>query len=368
MKVPLLDLTVQYQPLKAEIEAAVHKVMDNQTFILGPAVAAFEEHIAKYSRCRHAVGVSSGTDALLCSLMALDIGPGDEVIVPVFTFFGSAGAIARTGAKPVFVDIDPDTFNIDIHQIENAITPQTRAIMPVHLFGQMARMDAILEIAGRHGLAVIEDACQAIGSSQNSQMTGERSTCSCLSFYPSKNLAAFGDGGLILCQDDTFDQTCRYLRMHGESKRYYHNKIGGNFRLDALQAVVLDIKLKYLDGWVAKRRKNAALYNEWLSPAVQKPTIDTGNTSVYNQYVIRCPRRDDVQRFLTEKGIGSAIYYPVPLHLQECFGYLGGQPGQFPVAEQACREVLALPIYPELSQEQIGFVAESINEFYKGNR
>ncbi len=368
MKVPLLDLTVQYKTIKAEIEAAVIKVMDNQTFILGPAVAAFEEHIAQYCRCKHAVGVSSGTDALLCSLMALNIEPGDEVIVPVFTFFGSAGAVARTGAKPVFVDIDPDTFNIDVKQIENAITPKTRAIMPVHLFGQMAPMDAILEIAARHDLAVIEDACQAIGSSQNGHMTGELSTCACLSFYPSKNLAGFGDGGLILCQDDSFDQTSRYLRMHGESKRYYHSMIGGNFRLDALQAVVLDIKLKYLDGWVAKRRKNADLYNELLSSPVQKPKIDTGNTSVYNQYVIRAERRDELQRFLGEKGIGSAIYYPVPLHLQECFEYLGGRPGQFPVSEQACKEVLALPVYPELSEEQIAFVADTINEFYKGSK
>jgi dTDP-4-amino-4,6-dideoxygalactose transaminase len=307
--------------------------------------------------------VSSGTDALLCCLMAMGIGYNDEVIVPVFTFFGSAGVVSRTGAKPVFVDINPESFNIDVKQIKAAITSKTKAIMPVHLFGQMAQMEAIMAIARDHKLYVIEDTCQAIGSSQKGYRPGQLSDCACLSFYPSKNLAGFGDGGLILCEEEGFDQTCRYLRMHGEDKRYYHSLIGGNFRLDALQAVILDIKLKYLDSWVEKRRKNAALYDALLSSKVQKPKIETGNTSVYNQYVIRSDRRDELQRHLAEKEIGSAIYYPVPLHLQECFKDLGGRDGEFPVAEQACKEVLAIPVYPELSEEQIAYVAKTINDF-----
>ena len=363
MKVPLLDLKQQYQTIKAEIAPAVLALMESQMFVLGKPVLGLEKNLAAHGRCAHAVGLSSGTDALLLALMALDIGHGSEVIVPTFTFFASAGSVARVGARPVFVDIAPDTFNIDVNKIEQAITSRTRAIMPVHLYGQIAPMNEILEIAEKHNLAVIEDACQSIGSEQDGRRPGELSGCACISFYPSKNLAGFGDGGMILCQDEEFAQKCRYLRMHGEDKRYYHSMIGGNFRLDSLQGLVLDIKLKYLDGWAAKRQAHAAIYDKMLT-TVKTPKIVDGNVSVYNQYVIRAERRDELQQYLADKEIGSAIYYPVPLHLQECFAYLGGQPGDLPVAEQACKEVLALPVYPELSDEQIEYVAQSINEFY----
>ncbi len=364
MKVPLLDLKEQYQSLRTEIEPAVNELMANQTFVLGPVVAEFEKNLAHYSGCPFAIGVSSGTDALLCSLMAMDIGPGDEVIVPTFTFFGSAGAVSRTGAVPVFADIDPETFNLDPECVERAITDRTRAIMPVHLFGQMAPMGQIQAIARKYELRVIEDACQSIGARQEGKMTGQWGDCSCLSFYPSKNLAGFGDGGAILCRDETMDRMIRFLRMHGENKRYYHSYIGGNFRLDALQALVLDIKLRHLDGWVAKRRANAARYNERLCEAVKTPVILPENESVFNQYVIRTSRRDALREYLKQKDIGTAIYYPVPLHLQECFSELGGKTGDCPVAEQACQEVLALPIYPELTESQIDYVAHSINAFF----
>jgi len=364
MKVPLLDLKEQYQSIRSEIEPAVLNLMENQTFVLGPVVAEFEKNLAQYSQCTYAIGVSSGPDALLCSMMAMGIGPGDEVIVPTFTFFGSAGAISRTGATPVFVDVDPDTFNLDVECVEQAITDRTRAIMPVHLFGQMAPMGQIMAIAKKSELQVIEDACQSIGSRQEGKMTGQWGDCSCLSFYPSKNLAGFGDGGAILCQDEKLDQMCRFLRMHGENKRYNHSYIGGNFRLDALQALVLDIKLRHLDRWVAKRRANAVRYNERLCDAVKKPVILPENESVYNQYVIRTGRRDALQDYLKQKEIGTAIYYPVPLHLQECFSELGGKTGDCPVAEEACKEVLALPIYPELTESQIDSVADSINSFF----
>jgi len=363
MKVPLLDLKQQYQAIKAEIEPAVLALMESQMFVLGEPVLKLEKDLAAHGRCAHGIGLSSGTDALLLALMAFDIGYGSEVIVPTFTFFASAGSVSRVGAKPVFVDIDPDTFNLDVNKIEQAITSRTKAIMPVHLFGQMSPMNEIMEIAEKYNLAVIEDACQSIGSRQNGRRPGELSGCACLSFYPSKNLAGFGDGGMILCQDKAFAKKCRYLRMHGEDKRYYHSMIGGNFRLDSLQGLVLDIKLKYLDGWASKRQAHAAIYDKMLT-TVKTPKIVDGNVSVYNQYVIRVERRDELQQYLADKEIGSAIYYPVPLHLQECFGYLGGQPGDLPVAEQACKEVLALPVYPELSDEQIEFVAQSINDFY----
>ena len=367
MQVPLLDLTGQYQTLKNEIESAVLTLMASQRFVLGPPVADFEKHLADYHRCRWAIGVSSGTDALLCSLMALGISAGDEVIVPTFTFFGSAGAVARTGARPVFVDIDPATFNIDPAAVENALTKRTKAIMPVHLFGQLAPMEKLLPLAQAHGLALIEDACQSIGANRLGKTTGQWGDCSCLSFYPSKNLAAFGDAGMILGNDDQLEHRCRALRMHGEDRRYYHSMVGGNFRLDALQALVLDIKLPHLDGWVEQRRRHARIYDQRLKGLVTTPAILDGNDSVYNQYVIRAPRRDDLQQHLQQKGIGSAIYYPVPLHLQACFAHLKGKPGDCPVAEQACREVLALPVFPELNDEHINYVAMCIQEFYKEN-
>ena len=364
MKVPLLDLQEQYEVIRGEIEPAVLSLMASQQFVLGKPVSEFEEHMSAYCKCAHAMGVSSGTDALLCSLMALGIGSGDEVIVPTFTFFASAGAISRLGAVPIFVDIDADTFNIDVDQLESAITDGTRAIMPVHLFGQMAPMAEIMALASKYEVSVVEDACQSIGSEQEGKGPGQLGHCACLSFYPSKNLAGFGDGGMILCQDNELAQRCRYLRMHGEDKRYYHSMIGGNFRLDALQGLVLNIKLKYLDGWVKKRQAHAKIYDELLGDAVRKPKIREGNVSVYNQYVIRVDRRDELQKYLADKRVGSGIYYPVPLHLQECFAQRGGREGDCPVAEQACKEVLALPVYPELADEQIEYVALCVNEFY----
>lgn len=366
MKVPLIDLAGQYVSIQSEVEPAVLDLLRRQQFVLGEAVDRFEKHIAHHGHCPHAIGVSSGTDALLCAMMALNIGPGDEVIVPTFTFFASAGSIARLGAKPVFVDIDPVTFNIDPEKIKQAITPKTKGIMPVHLYGQMAPMAPIMDLARRHHLHVIEDACQSIGSLQHGKMPGELGTVACLSFYPTKNLAGPGDSGLILCQDADLAQRCRLLRVHGQEQIYYHRLVGGNFRIDALQAVVLDIKLKYLDGWAAQRQSHAALYDQLLKPPVQTPIIAPGNVSVYNQYVIRAPRRDELQPFLKQKDIGTGVYYPVPLHLQKCFAYLGGKPGDCPVAEKACQDVLALPVYPELTDEQITYVAQSINQFYLG--
>jgi dTDP-4-amino-4,6-dideoxygalactose transaminase len=364
MNVPLLDLTEQYESLKSEIEPAVLDLMRQQRFVLGPVVERFEQNIAHYCQCQHAVGVSSGTDALLCCLMALGVGPGDEVIVPTFTFFGSAGAVARVGADPVFIDVDPRTFNLDLDALAAAITPSTKAVMPVHLFGQMAPMRDLIALTRPRGIHVIEDACQSIGARQNDATPGQLSDAACLSFYPSKNLSAFGDAGLILCQDEKIDQACRFLRMHGETQRYYHALIGGNFRLDALQALVLDIKLKHLDRWAHARQRHAAQYDRLLTGDVVKPLVLPQNVSVYNQYVICAPRRDELKDHLQKKGVGSAIYYPVPLHLQQCFTYLGGKTGQCPVAERLCREVLALPVFPELADDRIQYVAESVNEFY----
>ncbi len=366
MKVPLLDLKPQYEQIRAEVEPAVLELMANQTFVLGPTVENFERNIAKYGQVGHAVGMSSGTDALLCALMAYDIKPGDEVIIPTFTFFATAGVVSRTGATPVFADIDPDTFNIDIDAIEKLISDNTKAIIPVHLYGQMAPMEELKALAQKFELKIIEDACQSVGAKQNGQCPGEIGDCAALSFYPSKNLAGFGDGGMLLCQDDELAQKFRYLRMHGEDKRYYHSMVGANFRLDSLQALVLDIKLKYLDQWAQKRRDNAAIYNDLMADIseIKLPVIFDGNESVYNQYVIRAEKRDQLKDFLTQKEIGSNIYYPVPLHLQECFKDLGGKTGDCPVSEQACKEVLALPVFPELTEEQLKFVADTIKEFY----
>ena len=366
MKVPLLDLKLQYEQIRAEVEPAVLELMANQTFVLGPTVQEFEKNIAKHGQVGHAVGMSSGTDALLCALMAYDIKPGDEVIIPTFTFFATAGVVARTGATPVFADIDPDTFNIDVDSIAKLITDKTKAIIPVHLYGQMAPMDDIMALAQKYELKVIEDACQSIGARQNSQGPGEIGDCAALSFYPSKNLAGFGDGGMLLCQDADLAQKFRYIRMHGEDKRYYHSMVGANFRLDSLQALVLDIKLKHLDKWAQQRRDNAAIYNDLMEgiDEIALPAIYEGNESVYNQFVIRAEKRDELKDYLAEKEIGSNIYYPVPLHLQECFKNLGGKAGDCPVSEKACEEVLALPVFPELTEDQLKFVADTIKEFY----
>ena len=363
MKVSLLDLQAQYRPLRDEIRKVMDEVCDTQALILGPHVEKFEKHLAEYCGTKHAIGLSSGTDALLCALMAIGIKPGDEVICPTFTFFATAGSIARLGAKPVFVDIEPGSFNIDANLIERAITPRTRAIMPVHLFGQMAKMEAINEIACHHDLLTIEDAAQAIGSSRNGKKACAHGFVGSLSFYPTKNLGAFGDAGAICCNDDKVADTVRKLRVHGSGHTYYHEMIGGMFRLAALQAAVLDVKLKHLDDWHAARRKNAALYNELLrGTKVVTPPIDQGNESIYNQYVVRVADRDAVKRKLTDANIGSAIYYPLSLHEQTCFQYLGYKKGDFPESERACREVLALPVYPELPEEHLRYVVKVLKE------
>jgi dTDP-4-amino-4,6-dideoxygalactose transaminase len=371
MKVPLLDLKPQYRALKSELDAALLRVSESQHFILGPEVKALEAATAKYSGCRFGVGLSSGTDALLIALMALDIGAGDEVITSPYTFFATAGTIARAGAKPVFVDIEPGTFNISPDAIERAITPKTRAIMPVHLYGQMADMDRIMEIARRHELRVIEDAAQAIGSED----AKGRRACSigdigCLSFFPTKNLGAFGDAGACVTNDEQLAAKLLKLRVHGMEPKYYHQLIGGNFRLDEIQAAVLNVKLPHLDSWSAARQRNAAFYDAAFTRAgirglVTPPPAPRGARHIYNQYCIRVPRRDELRAHLTQQGIGAEIYYPLPLHMQECFAYLGHQPEDFPESLRASRESLALPIYPELDESQLQYVVDKIAAHFR---
>jgi dTDP-4-amino-4,6-dideoxygalactose transaminase len=361
MNVKLLDLQAQYLPIRNEIRRAIDEVCDAQALILGPHVEKFEKNLAAYCETRHAIGVSSGTDALLCSLMALGIGPGDEVICPTFTFFATAGSIARLGAKPVFVDIEPSSFNLDPSGVEARITKKTKAIMPVHLFGQVAKMEAISDIAANHNIPVIEDAAQAIGAKRFDKQACSLGFAGCLSFYPTKNLGALGDAGAICTNDDAFAERCRKLRVHGSGHTYHHEMIGGMFRLAALQAAVLNVKLKYLNQWHEGRRAHAKIYDAaFKGSKIAPPHIDEGNWSIYNQYVVRVPDRDRVKQRLQERGVGTAIYYPIPLHLQECFAYLGYREGNFPESERACREVLALPVYPELPEEQVRYVAEEL--------
>jgi dTDP-4-amino-4,6-dideoxygalactose transaminase len=361
MNVKLLDLQAQYLPIRNEIRRAMDEVCDSQALILGPTVERFEKTLAEYSGTRHAIGVSSGTDALLCSLMAIGIQPGDEVICPAFTFFATAGSIARLGAKPVFVDIERQSFNIDPAKVQAAITKRTRAIMPVHLFGQIAKMEGINDVAASHGLTVIEDAAQAIGAQRHGKPACSIGNVGCLSFYPTKNLGAFGDAGAICTSDDRLAEVCRKLRVHGSGHTYHHEFIGGMFRIAALQAAVLNVKMKYLREWHEARRRNAAMYDALLADSkVVTPKIDEGNFSVYNQYVVRVPERDRVKQALADRGVATAVYYPIPLHLQECFKYLGYRNGDLPVSEQACHEVLALPVQPELREEEVRYVAEQL--------
>ena len=365
MRVPILDLKVQYAAIKDEITRAINEVCESQAFALGPAVEEFERNVAAYCNSEHAIGVSSGTDALLVSLMALGIKPGDEVITTPFSFFATAGCIIRVGARPVFVDVDPDSYNIDPALIEEKITEKTRAIVPVHLFGQLARMEAITEIAKRHNLAVIEDAAQAIGASRSGTLAGNFGDCGCFSFYPTKNLGGFGDGGLVTTNSDLLADDIRTLRDHGQKPRYFYKVIGGNFRLDGIQGAVLNVKLKYLDDWNEKRRQNAALYDSlFVDSPVGTPAIDSGNVSIYHQYTITASGRDKLQKYLADNDIGSAVFYPKPLHLQDCFKELGYKQGDMPVAERLCNEVLSLPVYPELSQEEIEYVAGTVLKFY----
>src|SRR4051812_2235822 len=361
--VKLLDLQAQYLPLRGEIRRAIDEVCDAQALILGPHVERFEQHLAAYCGTKYAVGVSSGTDALLCALMAVGVKPGDEVICPAFTFFATAGSIARLGAVPVFADIDPATFNLDPAKAKAKVSKKSKAIMPVHLFGQVANMEAINDLAKSHDLLVIEDAAQAIGAKRNGKPACSLGFAGCLSFYPTKNLGAFGDAGAICTDDDAFADRCRKLRVHGSGHTYHHEMIGGMFRLSALQAAVLSVKLKYLDEWHDARRRNAALYDELLEESrVVTPRIDEGNQSIYNQYVVRVQHRDRVKQCLADRGVATAVYYPIPLHLQECFGHLGYREGDFPESERACREVLALPVYPELHEEQVRYVARELVE------
>jgi dTDP-4-amino-4,6-dideoxygalactose transaminase len=359
MDVPLLDLKAQYASIRSEIREAVDRVMDSQQFILGPEVDAFEAEIASYCRCRHAIGVSSGTDALLVVLMALGVQPGDEVISPAFSFFATAGTIARLGAKPVFADIDPLTFNIDPSGLESKITPRTKAILPVHLFGQLAEMDEINRIAAKHNIPVIEDAAQAIGAERDGKRAGSIGTAGCLSFFPTKNLGAFGDAGMVTTNDAALAERVRMLRVHGYRSRYLNELLGGNFRIDALQAAVLRVKLRYLDRWTESRQRNAALYRKLLPKTVVLPLENPGR-HIYNQFVIRHPDRDALVASLRKQGIGCDIYYPVPSHLQPCFSGLGYRPGDFPASELACQESLALPIFPELSEEMIQRVSAAV--------
>lgn len=366
-QVKLIDLTEQYRKIREEVRAAIDEVCDEQSLILGPITERFERHLAAYCGTKYALGVSSGTDALLCSLMAMGVGPGDEVIVPPFTFFCTAGNVTRLGARPVFVDIEPDTFNLDPTKLEAAITPRTKVIIPVHLFGQCAAMEAINEVACRHGLLVLEDAAQAIGARRNGRRACSLGFAGCLSFYPTKNLGAFGDAGAICSDNAEFMEKCRLLRVHGSGHAYHHLMVGGMFRIATLQANVLDVKLKYLDGWHEARRRNAAVYDSFFdgSPVV-RPRIAEGNWSVYNQYVVRVPQRDVVRQRLAERGIGTGVYYPVPLHLQPCYAGLGHREGEFPESERAAREVLALPIYPELPREHLEYVARTLLEVVAG--
>ncbi len=366
MQVPLLDLKAQYSAIKDEVDEAVDDVLASQLGINGPQVKELEAKIAEYSHCKSAIGVSSGTDALLASLMSLGIGPGHEVITSPYTFFATAGSIWRAGATPVFVDIEADTLNIDPAKIEQAVTENTKAIMPVHLFGQVAEMDPIMEIARKHDLAVIEDAAQAIGAEYKGKKAGSMGTVGCFSFFPSKNLGGLGDGGMIVTQDEELADKLAQCRNHGSKPKYYHKWVGGNFRLDTIQAAILLVKLKYLDEWSQRRRENAAKYGELFANVEQvtTPIIRDYNTTIYNQYVIRVPRRDELLAHLKENDIGCAIYYPLSLHQQECFASLGYNKGDFPVSEQAAGETLALPVYTELTDEQIQYVAGSVKEFF----
>lgn len=387
MQVPLLDLKPQYEPLAAEIQAVIAKVCSSQHFILGPAVKELETAVAAYSQCKYGIGVSSGTDALLLALMTLEIGPGDEVLTSPFTFFATAGTIARAGARPVFCDIDPVSFNLSPAAVADFLATQcerrggalvnrrtggrVRALMPVHLYGQTAQMGPLMDLAREYHLRVIEDAAQAIGAND---ARGKRA-CSfgdigCLSFFPTKNLGAFGDAGMCVTNDAALAERMDILRVHGGKPKYFHSFIGGNFRIDEIQAAVLNIKLKHLDEWTTGRQRNAAFYDAAferakLGDAVSTPQAASGGRHIYNQYVIRVKDRDRLRAHMVASGVGSEIYYPIPLHLQKCFEYLGYKAGDFPHSERAAEGTLALPIFPELSETQLQYVVDTIGQFYR---
>ncbi|MEO8126596.1 MAG: DegT/DnrJ/EryC1/StrS family aminotransferase [Bryobacteraceae bacterium] len=368
MKVPLLDLRAQYDKIRDEVQLAANRVFESQYFILGDEVAKFEESVARYSRARYGVGCASGSDALTLAMMALGIRPDDEVVTVSYTFFATAGEIALLGAVPVFVDVDDRTFNMDVAQLAEVLRtrPKIRAIMPVHLFGGCADMEPILALATQHGVPVIEDAAQAIGSEYQGRRAGSMGALGCFSFFPSKNLGGFGDGGMLTTDDEALAGKLKILRMHGRTGKYIHEVVGRNSRLDALQAAILQVKLAHLDGWTEGRRKNADTYRELLKSAPVVPPVpaEYQTRHIYNQFVIRCPRRDELQAYLREHGVGSEVYYPLPLHLQNCFSSLGYKAGDFPVSERLSRETLALPIHSELSHHDIEYVCERIRQFY----
>jgi dTDP-4-amino-4,6-dideoxygalactose transaminase len=371
MKVPLLDLHAQYDALRDELRAAVDRVMESQHFILGAEVQALEEEVARYSQTKHAIGCASGSDALLLALMALGVGAGDEVITTPYSFFATVSAITRLGASPVFVDIDPRTYNIDASRVEAAITSRTRAIMPVHLYGQCADMETLAAIGERYSIPLVEDAAQAIGAEDQGRRSGSIGAIGCFSFYPTKNLGGAGDGGMMTTDDEQLAERLRVLRVHGESSKYHHRFVGINSRLDALQAAVLRVKLPHLDHWSDARRANAERYAQLFTDAglreeIGLPFIREGVRHIFNQYVIHAgARRDEMIAHLKRNGVGAEIYYPLPLHLQDCFRFLGHASGDFPIAEQAARETLAIPVYPELRPEQQQYVVETIRRFYR---
>jgi len=389
MKVPLLDLKPQYHSLKKELDDAILRVAESQYFILGPAVERMEKEFCEYLNCKHGIGVTSGTDALLLALMAIDIGPGDEVIVPTYSFFATAGVVSRLNATPVLTDIDPITFNIDPEDFKKKITSKTKAVIPVHLYGQSADLEPIMKIAKEKNIYVIEDAAQAIGTQyKDSKFVGTIGDIGCFSFFPSKNLGGYGDGGLVTTNNDELAYMLRIKRVHGGEQKYYHKVIGGNFRIDALQSAVLRVKLPHLDKWSEKRRANAEYYYELFRKAglseepgktkfddknsvllpkpIYKGSVAVKNYHIYNQFIIRAQKRDELKKFLTENEIGNEIYYPVPFHLQECFSNLNYKHGDFPESEKACETSLAIPIYPELTKEQQEFVVLKIKEFIQG--
>jgi len=374
VNVPQLDLGPQYQSIKTDIDAAIARVLDSGHFIMGPEVAAFEQEVAEFCNVTHAIGVASGTDALLLSLRAIGVEPGDMVLLPSFTFFATAGTVHNLGAVPVFIDINPITYNIDPAALETLLKEspnlqaKAKAVIPVHLYGQMADMDPILEIAKRYNLEVIEDAAQAIGTSAAGKQAGTLGKTGCFSFFPSKNLGAFGDGGMIISSDDALAERLRRLRVHGSKPKYYHQLAGYNSRLDALQAAILRVKLKHLNDWSAGRQAKAKRYDDLLAaiPEIKTPVVAAANTHIYHQYTIRVlnGQRDALAQHLKDQGIGTSIYYPMPLHLQECFSHLGYCEGDLPHTEQTCTEVLSLPIFPELEEAQIQTVVQSIVDFF----
>jgi len=375
MQVPLLDLKLQYAPLKAQLLAEIEAVADSQALLLGPQTEKLEQAVARYCGAPHAIGVSSGTDAQLVLLMALGIGPGDKVITTPYTFFATAAGVARVGATPVFVDIDPVTFNLSVPALEAALarSPEAKAIVPVHLYGQCADIAGIKALAGKYGIPVLEDAAQALGARHPLGAAGALGAAAWFSFYPTKNLGAFGDAGMVICQDETLAAKIRALRNHGMETRYYHQWIGGNFRIDAIQSAVLNVKLPYLDLWSEGRRARAAFYRQTFAkhalPITLPAEVYAGSGiprhHIYNQFIIRAPRRDELRAHLTKAGIGTEIYYPLPLHLQECFAHLGHRAGAFPEAEDAAKETLALPIFPELTDDQQEYVVGQIAAFYR---